>query len=520
MVEGDSLTVEIYLPAGVVPSDIEFKLLRVSHIFTSPVSLDLNVLQEKSRVASCELDAVCFYNNPGVQSTASSVAKMTFTDLTGSSYECTGTLLNSLTKDVPYFYSANHCISDQATASNLQTWWFYESAACNSSSIKSGVRTLINGAELLYNDPINDGLLLRLNDPAPAGAIFSGWNSSPLSYGTPFIGLHHANGDLTKINLGTTTRLGSSAGGVGNYNTVVNTQGITEPGSSGSGLFVLNSTLGLYQLRGGLWGGASSCSNPSGQDLYSRFDLAYPNISKYLYPAAITPQTGWWYNPNESGRGFSIEVSGNNLFMAGYLYAPNTGQATWFSSGGSMSSSSTYQGAMQTYGNGQTLTGSYVAPIPTANIGTITLNFSDATHGVLTWPGGSIPIERFNIVANGVNTPHASFQPETGWWYNPSESGRGFALEIQNGVMFLAGYMYDGTGNPIWFASGNQMRSLSWYQGNWVQYANGQTLMGAYHAPVVANSNVGSLQIQFQTTTSGTLTLPDGRVIPISRFRF
>ena len=32
------------------------------------------------------------------------------------------------------------------------------------------------------------------------------------------------------------------------------------------------------------------------------------------------PQTGWWWNPAESGRGFSIESSGNNLFMAAYLY--------------------------------------------------------------------------------------------------------------------------------------------------------------------------------------------------------
>ncbi len=523
MVEGDSLTVEIYLPAGMTPGDIEFNLVKVSHLLSSPTSLDKNFLQEKAGAAACELDAVCHYNSGGIQSAATSVARMIFTDpIGGSSYYCSGTLLNSVTLSAPYFYSASHCISDQPTASTLNTFWFYESASCNSATTNSGTRTLTGGATLLYNDTVNDGLLLRLNDSAPAGASFSGWNASAVTTGTSLVGLHHPAGDHKKISLGSTTGQGPLPDGSGSYTAVAWTQGITEGGSSGSGLFVMNATSGQYQLRGGLWGGASSCAAPTAPDFYSRFDLAYPHISGYLdsSAASVTPQTGWWWNPSESGRGFTIEVSGNNLFMAGYLYAANTGQAIWFVSGGGMSSSSSYQGQMTAYGNGQTLTGAYIAPVPTVNIGTISLTFSDAAHGTLTWPGGTIPIERFNIVANGVNAPQASFQPETGWWWNSSENGRGFALEIQNGVMFLAGYMYDSAGNPIWYSSANSMSSQSLYQGNWLQYANGQTLMGSYRAPVVVNSSVGALQIQFQTTTSGTLTLPDGRAIPISRFRF
>lgn len=34
------------------------------------------------------------------------------------------------------------------------------------------------------------------------------------------------------------------------------------------------------------------------------------------------------------------------------------------------------------------------------------------------------------------------------------------------------------------------------------------------------HSEMRLLQIQFQTTTTGLMTLPDGRIIPISRFRF
>jgi YVTN family beta-propeller protein len=250
------------------------------------------------------------------------------------------------------------------------------------------------------------------------------------------------------------------------------------------------------------------------------------SYSNFIGPYLSSPQSGWWWNPNESGRGFTIEINGNSLYMAGYLYAANTGQAVWFVSGGSMSSSSTYQGTMTSYGYGQTLSGNYIAPRPTSTIGTISLNFTDATHAIITWPGGTIPIERFNIVENGVNTPRAPTQPETGWWWYPNENGRGFAIEIQNGMMFLAAYMYDFAGNPVWYAAYLSSNDPVWnvtqsrYQGTLVQYANGQSLMGAYHAPMVVNGNVGALQVQFQSTTTGTLTLPDGRIIPISRFRF
>ena len=48
---------------------------------------------------------------------------------------------------------------------------------------------------------------------------------------------------------------------------------MTESGSSGSGLF--KSAGGVNYLVGQLRGGSSSCSNPTGNDSYGRFDVAY-----------------------------------------------------------------------------------------------------------------------------------------------------------------------------------------------------------------------------------------------------
>lgn len=227
--------------------------------------------------------------------------------------------------------------------------------------------------------------------------------------------------------------------------------------------------------------------------------------------AEAAPESGWWWNPAESGRGFSIDIQGNSLFMAGYFYESD-GRSTWLASGGAMQSTMAYQGALQAWRGGQTLTGNYQAASPSSSPGNISLQFSDDTHGTLTWPGGTIPIERFMFGSGS-----SSFQPETGWWWNASESGRGIYIEKQGGSLFMAGYMYDGSGNPVWYSSGNAVASPTLYQGNWSEYRNGQTMTGTYKAPS-APTSAGSVSVQFNSTTSATLTLPDGVQKQLTRF--
>lgn len=232
-----------------------------------------------------------------------------------------------------------------------------------------------------------------------------------------------------------------------------------------------------------------------------------------------TPQSGWWWNPSRPGQGFMIERQGNRLLIVGGYYT-STGRATWYYSYGNMTGTS-YTGDFTTYANGQTLTGPYVPPVGPTSVGTISLSFTDAAHGTVTVPGGSpMAIERYSFATGGVGAAPAPSQAQTGAWWNVSESGRGFAVEIQNGQIFLAGYMYDGSGNPIWYTSGGVMSSPNSYSGNWMQWANGPTLGGAYVAPIVINTNVGSVAVTFSSPTTATLVLPDGRNIPLIRFIF
>jgi alpha-tubulin suppressor-like RCC1 family protein len=232
-----------------------------------------------------------------------------------------------------------------------------------------------------------------------------------------------------------------------------------------------------------------------------------------------SPQTGWWYNPAEGGRGFSIEARGNRLFFGAFHY-DTAGNAVWNYAGGPTSlDGSLFTSDFVATSGGQTLTGPYRPPA-FANAGTVTLIFSDATHGTIAWPGGTTAVERLPFVPNGLTAPAQAGVPEAGWWWNPSESGRGFFIEWQNGWFHIAGYMYDASGRPTWYLSAFPSPDPTRISGNWWLFGNGQAPGQPYRPAVRVNDNVGSLEVQFTNATTGTLTLPNGTRVPFVRMPF
>jgi alpha-tubulin suppressor-like RCC1 family protein len=231
------------------------------------------------------------------------------------------------------------------------------------------------------------------------------------------------------------------------------------------------------------------------------------------------PQTGWWWNPLEGGRGFSIEAQGNRLFFAVFHYDAS-GRASWNVSPGTTSLDGAYFSSdLYAVTGGQTLGGTYRAP-NSVKAGPITIAFNDASHGTMIWPGGVVPIERMNLVPGGLAAAPQANVPESGWWWNPLESGRGFFIEWQKGFADLAGYMYDDAGNPVWFISVYETPNAQAFSGAWWQYANGQSMGGTYRAPTQISNNVAPVTIQFLSATTATMTLPNGRTTSLVRQRF
>lgn len=114
---------------------------------------------------------------------------------------------------------------------------------------------------------------------------------------------------------------------------------------------------------------------------------------------AHDPETGWWWNADQPGRGYSIEQQGSTIFFAAYLYS-ESGFPTWFIAALSKEGEHGFKGKLETFANGQTLLGEYQAPDKVDdNAGEITLEFTDDDKGILTWPGGTVPITRFRFAS-------------------------------------------------------------------------------------------------------------------------
>ena len=294
---GDTWTVELLLPPGASAADMAVSLPRVAHFFLSADEMDGTVAS--TRAASCEIDMSCHTSTWA--ETANSVAKLSYIE-GGYAYVCTGTLMaDRAGSRTPYFLSAYHCVNNQTVASTVETRWFYRSASCNGSSTSPLATTVTGGAALLYASASTDTSFMRLNRAAPSGATFANWTSSLATNGSSITALHHPRGGLQKISFGQVAGYESctaddsegyyscndASSSTGNYLSVRWSSGITEGGSSGSGIWLKDGS-GKPYLVGTLRGGTSSCGY-NGTDTYGRFDLAYQAaLSTWLGGASST----------------------------------------------------------------------------------------------------------------------------------------------------------------------------------------------------------------------------------------
>ena len=234
-------------------------------------------------------------------------------------------------------------------------------------------------------------------------------------------------------------------------------------------------------------------------------------------PAAnqITPQSGWWWNPSEGGRGFFIEMRNNTVFMGGFQYSED-GKPSWFVVQTPMQGLE-FSGPMLMLEGGQSLVGAYRAPRFIASPGNVNVRFTSTTQAVMTWPGGTVSLSKMAVAhATDILPPQAG-APESGWWWFDKESGRGFAIEFQANQLMICGFMYDSAGRNIWYAINGPLSTPTRYESQWFEFGNGQAMGAPYRPAQIINDRVGSLKLDFTDKRNGTLTLPDGRVIPITR---
>ena len=400
--EGDTQTVEFFVPARLDPAKLALRVLRASHIFTTPSSHMTKRVADIGSSGSCEVDLVCSSqnNDAAFRNVAESVAQMVFNDA-NFLVLCTGSLVadGDPSTQVPWFYSANHCFDNesapyktpaqmQQVANTLSTLWDFQAANCGSSTLSSSWQQLNGGATFIYGNPQNDVLLVRLNAQPPAGAFYSGWDANAPARNTTVYSIHHPQGDLKKVSRGSIVGFGSPgvAGGSNSFLEILWNSGTTEPGSSGGGLW--SAANGQYYLRGGLWGGTALCTNPTGTDNFSRFDQVYSQLAAYLGPA-ISPAfdfTDLWWNPNESGWGLNLfQHPSKIIFGVWYTYQGDGTRIWYIIPSGSWTDSMTYTGPLYVTA-GPSYTKSFDPnQVQVRQVGSATLRFTTSNAGTFTY---------------------------------------------------------------------------------------------------------------------------------------
>ena len=292
----DTIALEITLPPDTPTDSVQVALPQVMHIYSDlwlpTEDTDNHTFwpQAIGDAQSCNLDASCYASHAR---TSNAVARMSYVK-DGRNYLCTGTLVNDAAGSLtPYFLTANHCISSASQAASLQTAWFYRSSSCGARSLSSQSQTLRGGAALLHTAANPDITLLRLLDTPPANAVFAGWDATASNATPAVVGIHHPVGDLQKISFGQvettltcdpiatdgTFGCTSSKAANASYYGVRWTEGTTENGSSGSGMFTNG------RLSGVLSGGSGSCSRSgSGNNtsVYGRLSSAFEALRPWL----------------------------------------------------------------------------------------------------------------------------------------------------------------------------------------------------------------------------------------------
>lgn len=291
---GDSITLQIRHTGSASAKDMRatrFRIVGLGHIRPRFMA------GECGYNASCVQNAACG-SNAAVDDAKLAVAHMLFRS-GGSYYICSGGLINDTdaSNNLPLFLTANHCLSKGRDAKSLENFFRFASNNCNDTSLceasydslrSTFPRTL--GASIVSTGRASDYTLLRLNESAPGGSVFLGWNEDPVAFsdGTELSRISHPQGapqsfskHIVDVNAGTCT-----AWPRGDRIYSRDVTGATEGGSSGSPV-VNNAGQIVGQLSGACGTNLNdTCDADNNATVDGAFAAYFGAVEQYLAPGS------------------------------------------------------------------------------------------------------------------------------------------------------------------------------------------------------------------------------------------
>ncbi len=295
MVRGDVVYLQLRQSGRGQPDKVHgrmFNLVDVGHVATGFGADRVSTAAK----AFCSFNEVCIFNaecgsGGAVADAKYAVAHMIYVKRPYI-YICSGGLLNNTSGDqTPYFLTANHCISRDREAGTLEAyfqWWI----SCNDSCPEQwadpvGVPSTL-GSSVVATNKTGDYTLLLLNQAAPGGSAFLGWNETPIAFtdNAMLYRISHPSGAPQAYS---THQVDTDAGVCsswprGSWIYSRDTYGATEGGSSGSP--VVN---GAGEVVGQLSGGCGTnvyetCDNVNNATVDGAFASYYSQVSQWLDP--------------------------------------------------------------------------------------------------------------------------------------------------------------------------------------------------------------------------------------------
>jgi hypothetical protein len=321
VVPGDRATIELHVPAGVDVPPGALELASVGAGFRDLFRREKAIEDTGPGTSGeCNVDVVCPLGQPYPDQIRAAAYYEFTDDDDDQTYLCSGTLLADVPHDrKTYFLSAAHCVSSTAEAASMVVYWNYQSIECGALIPPQGgfLNDDQHGATLRATRADADFALVQLSQtPDPSWNVyFAGWDATGAApSGT--VGIHHPSGDVKKITAGPAPGTMDNCIGTGGSSTDTHwetgpyTQGTTEGGSSGSGLFAASTTGGgrARLLIGTLSGGFAACDTLNPAEPNDETDC-YGKLAAAWSGSSAASRLKDWLDPANTG---TLSASGND----------------------------------------------------------------------------------------------------------------------------------------------------------------------------------------------------------------
>jgi hypothetical protein len=360
----------------------------------------------------CIEDASC-YSGTAINNAKYAVAHIEWIELPWL-YYCTGGLVADTDPgtQIPYFLTANHCISTDSTAATLEFYWRYWTSSCGGACydpVGAVPRTL--GADVLSTNSTGDYTLMELDANPPSGSYFMGWTSSAVAFsnGTQLFRISHPSGAPQAYSAHHVDTSAPTCGGWPRGSWIYSRDdiGATEGGSSGSPVYNLSGQI-VGQLSGSCGYNINDpCDSVLNATVDGAFASYFSQVQQWLDPSTT---------PNEPPvADFTYSISNLTVTFTDQSYDPDGTIVAWswnFGDGGT----SAQQNPTHTYASGNTYT---VTLTVTDNDGAT----DSVSKNVTVTSGGAITLTASGYVRNGRAYVNLNWNGATGTYVRIYRNG-------------------------------------------------------------------------------------------------